>query len=656
MLAYLAYGVRGDEGPSLPTPEVAAPVEITRTEGGDVKVRAGSTIDALHGIGFAVASERTWQLALLRRAALGELASWGGDSLAAVDALILTLRIPADARIAYEALGEDSRRSLIAFSNGVNNAFSTSAVRSNRHLLLGGIGPTVWIPWHTIAVERLMAWIVAEPSRELPETIADADRILRELLGLHGFGASLSFDLQTSRTAGLYARYVMGSSALPYLLSLTVEIDDASLSGILWPGTPFLLAGGQSQLAWSLLPRTTVTVTDSVARAPMEDAHYRIRLQNGDETIAHATYDSDALVLPGVTDTSSVLLRWSGFSHLSDTPAWLALLHAALGSDLHRTDEPGVGDEFADLLMADRALVGPDPSFSLITPRATLLRRRTGEVIVGPEAVPVGSRGHLTAPARQVDLLSARLDSITTRDDRFDAETWFRDTYSEWGRRLVNRVLTAADSIRLSLPVQLDALSYLRNWNYSFTSVSIAAAILDEWAAECPGDAEALGASTAPPEADTLHAEADSRRYALCLASAVSNLEQRLGRDLSQWRWERTAPGELRLPGARHATVGGRSRSVLPVIRPAVSGHPSALSWSPGRAFEDIPSPVSWEAWIDLESWRWTHRRIRLSLDRPLGSRLHTPPERTTGLELERRERRLARLIPDRRNDSGVGQ
>ena len=251
-------------------------------------------------LGYAHGMRRTWTLLLWRQAASGHLSTWFGEGVVPIDRHVHHLGIPHDAKRAYAALPDSTRRRVRAYTAGVNAALSSPAAQNADELLTLGLQPEPWEPWHTLAVEHLFSWLStpqhlpgtngaspAEARTALPASVRSvhvgaepvvettsprADSLLRGFLHVGGLEASVAWSrpASESRPAQLATRLVTGSSALPLLheMVLTREMHDDALvrtTGATLPGSLVWLAGTHARgpdpgASWTILPGHTPTV------------------------------------------------------------------------------------------------------------------------------------------------------------------------------------------------------------------------------------------------------------------------------------------------------------------------------------------------------------------------------------------------------------
>jgi penicillin amidase len=138
-------------------PELDGPVEVLRDEWAVPAVFASSSADAYRVQGWLHATDRTFQLDLMRRVGLGRLAELVGEPGIGSDRLMRTLGCPAFVEQEWEQLGSDARDALEAYSEGVNAGFARARRRLPVEYRLLGSKPAAWRPQDCLALGRVLA-------------------------------------------------------------------------------------------------------------------------------------------------------------------------------------------------------------------------------------------------------------------------------------------------------------------------------------------------------------------------------------------------------------------------------------------------------------------------------------------------------------------
>src|SRR5690606_23936881 len=183
---------------------------------------------------------------------------WREDSTAlALDRHARTLGFGQLARATYEDLPAEEQALLDAYALGVNRAFEANRLDEGDEFVLQDVRPEAWAPWDALAVERLIAYLMAPPpavpadssaraafarSPQLRRFLA-ADSLFRAMLHLDGAEHSLAFAVRDEAGAALVQRHVYGSSALPLVREAVLQRGGQTATVATVPGT-LMLPGG----------------------------------------------------------------------------------------------------------------------------------------------------------------------------------------------------------------------------------------------------------------------------------------------------------------------------------------------------------------------------------------------------------------------------
>ena len=547
-------------GESLPgddtIPALSAQAHIAWGESGTIDIEAEDLSDAVRALGYAHAMQHAWTMALWRQAAFGKLSAWFGGGAFAADRIARQLGFAALARVVADSLETADYAFLEAYADGVNAAWPK--VHRKHEFLLLDVSTEPWLAWHSLAIERLLAWLSESPSEACPAlpSVCESDEILRSLIQVYGLEYSAAWITNVTGLPAMYQRHVVGASALPVLQEASIRISGQQpLFGASILGTPFFPAAKRDTAAWSVLLSSPRTVVRSL---PLRPQYERITFRNGEERLIEFARQRGLLTV----DTATTALSWSGLQAASDAPAWHALLR------------------------------GDSASFQLLRGDGLYVHNLdTWEVIGAPAVLHTVPGGVLIGNAPEAGYMA---DYLMARSDRMrDVEVWQADAYSVWAADTLSQMLASLDELPSSQIIR-NAFTYLRNWDFAFDGHSIGAAIFSEWIRTgVPVEQSAQG-----------------------LQSAVEILVRRFGEDLSQWRWERVHPER------RHFTVYPWSHEAArfaPLEWPG-SGHGTSFMWGGTLLGGSSAPPATWEMWTDFRPAGRVHVRKRhIDPHRPLG-------------------------------------
>lgn len=671
-MLYLAFGLADAPPGRVAVAGLDDSTFVSAFENGSASVQARSRADAFAGLGFLHAQEHAWSMTLWQRTARGQLSAWLGDELLPLDRLAGQLGFGRLAQASYELLPETDREVLDAYVRGVNAALREPLAGRPGEFSALETTAEPWRPWYPLAIERLFAWLAADPMatdppRDAPEALRElyeSDALLRDWLHLHGFEHGMAWTAEDGAGARLIQRHVYGASALPPFQEVDIAYAGGpSVAGATLVGTPFMPAGRSERRAWAVLLSSSAELVPAVRdTSAIPYVYERIRTLDGREHLLqvrrHAgelffpprdrpsapgdgpfppadgasrpggrpSPSDDAPIPPGdrpspadtapPADTASAeasvsadtaaaegsaradtaangreppvqppqlsgwVLRWTGLEAGSDAGAWLGL-----------ASEANVPFRLYD---GDGLVMDRDGSARAVgTPLFAL--DHAGGVAVGnsPWSRFAVQRLDSLAPSRPADVLN--------------------DHRSAWAAELAPTLADAAVAVPEQPALVMDALAYLRNWDYAYDRASIAASIFEMWTKTY---LDSLGRMPDPSVPDTalgIHLV----RYGV-LVRAVEKLAAAYGEDPVQWRWEDVQPHRFLFPVWSADTLiavdAGRLAATryAPIIQPG-SGHVTTLFYGPSPIDPGPDAPARWEGWVSTEHWsdfRFRSRRF----------------------------------------------
>lgn len=133
-------------------PELDSQVKVRFDQSEVPYIQATTEKDLFASQGFVTASQRMFQMDMLRRAAHGELSEVFGNACLAHDKLAHTLGFTRLAKIQQAALKADSKVRLKAYCDGVNAYISESEQRTPLEFMILGYRPHQWQVQDTLAI------------------------------------------------------------------------------------------------------------------------------------------------------------------------------------------------------------------------------------------------------------------------------------------------------------------------------------------------------------------------------------------------------------------------------------------------------------------------------------------------------------------------
>lgn len=281
-----------DYNGSLIVEKIQRDIEIYRDDAGMPHIVAASDEDAYFGLGFAMAQDRLFQMDLLRRASRGRLSEVLGEATLRTDILFRTITAPLPPEQILEKMPPEIHRALEAFAEGVNLAMQEQSLPAE--FLLLGYEPEPWKPVDCLGVFYIMSWDLSpafsqeilfgllserlspvEMSYLFPDyvdqgpdilTAAQAEQIrpqLKEallahadyeaLMGTEGAGASNNWVVSPEKSAtgtAIVANDMHLGHGIPGIWYQAHLISpDLNVTGVLLPGVPFVIVGGNEHTA-----------------------------------------------------------------------------------------------------------------------------------------------------------------------------------------------------------------------------------------------------------------------------------------------------------------------------------------------------------------------------------------------------------------------
>lgn len=623
VVAYLSYRLPAPPARAY-VPGLAETTRIVFYENGSADIHAQSARDAYAGLGYLHARKHAWTMNLLQQTARGNLSAWLGEELLVLDGLTKRLRLASMSKATYAALSPEDRGILDAYVQGVNVVLGQRDPTEVHEFLLLRTVPELWEPWFPLAIERLLAWIGAEfphpdSLQNTPTTLRtlhEENRLLKEWLHLHGFDRSMAWAITDSLGTHLAQRHVYGASALPLFQEVKMTYPEEIAIGGTWIGTPFMPAGRTNARSWAVLPASTVSLHPSTDDIPAPAYEYeKWTVAGGQEVVMRFRRDRKGLFLAPdslipeadssgnmheVRDSTAngLFLTWPGWEPVSDAAAWFGLLS---GSDASFALQDGDG----------LVISAKDPA--RITGTPLFVTRDSGVMAISNNPWS--------------DMAAKRLAQFATSGRRsMQNMAGTRDLRSTWAASSTPRLIDIIPANGADSPPVLvaEALTYLRNWEYTFDEASIPATIMDTWASlyfDSTGtwpDGAAVG-------------QAGSGKHGIAyriMERTVTRLAAQFGTGLEEWRWEKAQPHRYYFPVWSSDNVsidkkGGAAASrYAPILIPG-SGHVTTLQYGTSLSDRKPPAPARWEAWMSTSAWNVFRYRTRLfPVNRPFGKYL----------------------------------
>lgn len=269
-------------------PGLSAPVDITYDADWVPRIHAATETDAATALGWLHASDRLFEMDLMRRAASGRLSEVAGPATLPLDKMMRTLGLRRAAIADYAALPDDTKAVLDAYARGVN-AFIAAKGRFAAPEFLALGAPEQWEPVDSLLWAKTMGlWLSMNWRQELArQRLAGkvAQTVIRQLWASTGPSpASHAWLSPLTRFATMALpefprRFIQPQSAsnewavdgdhtatgapllagdphlgygFPGIWYLArIDLPGRVLAGATSPGVPFLVIGHNGKIAWT---------------------------------------------------------------------------------------------------------------------------------------------------------------------------------------------------------------------------------------------------------------------------------------------------------------------------------------------------------------------------------------------------------------------
>ncbi|MBN2662508.1 MAG: penicillin acylase family protein [Bacteroidales bacterium] len=270
-------------------------VEVYRDENGIPHIIAQNEEDLYRAAGYILASDRLWQMDLIRRATQGTLSEIFGADFFKTDLMLRSLKIEQKSEEIYQNLPNDQKLVLDAYADGVNQYIQQNSKKLPIEFKILGYKPAQWQPQNSLNIIGYIAWdLVTAWSNEIalykiqqrvdsaifadfvPNfsdnmqiydiTLSDTSELSSPIstmgqnildLGIVPFMASNNWAVSGQKTntgAPILCNDMHLGFGIPgiwYQMHLSVE-GKVDVAGLTIPGAPGIVAGHNQNIAWGL--------------------------------------------------------------------------------------------------------------------------------------------------------------------------------------------------------------------------------------------------------------------------------------------------------------------------------------------------------------------------------------------------------------------
>ncbi|HEY9677234.1 MAG TPA: penicillin acylase family protein [Drouetiella sp.] len=258
-------------------------------------IEASSPHDIYFAQGYVTASQRMFQMDILRRTALGELSGLIGSSALAEDKLNRTIGFNRIAKDEWKKTSKSTRADIQAYCDGVNAYLSANQGKISPEFLVLGEDPNKWSPTDCIAILKYNQYTLEESWRldDLKQRVLDkiGDKSANTL-----FSTTFLNNL-ISKSEGLE------NSAVSRLSSFPTAPQSS------WGSNAWAVAGAFSDSKGALL------ASDKHSAFTSPDEWFFCSLASGEMHLAGATIPG----VPGILIGRNANIGWSSVALKADT-------------------------------------------------------------------------------------------------------------------------------------------------------------------------------------------------------------------------------------------------------------------------------------------------------------------------------------------------
>jgi len=265
-------------------------VKIIIDSWGVPHIYAQNEKDLFFACGYIQASERMWQMELIRRAGLGQLSEIFGRRTLEEDKIMRNLGLKEAALRDFEKLTPQMKDLLLAYCHGVNFWLNSRRLNWPPEFLLLRYRPRSWTAIDSLIVKEMMAYLlctdfqseiirarllkklgaerasqILEEGLKIPQDVRDISYSEAEGLAAAGHGASNNWVLAGKRSESgkplLANDPHLPISLPPIWYELHLHCPTMNVIGVSLPGIPLVIIGHNKYIAWGITS-STVDVQD----------------------------------------------------------------------------------------------------------------------------------------------------------------------------------------------------------------------------------------------------------------------------------------------------------------------------------------------------------------------------------------------------------
>ena len=357
----LSFSTADYEG-NISVPGISEAIEITFDAKGIPQVWAKTDADIYFALGWLHASERLFQMELVRRVAAGELAEIFGDVVYEFDLKQRKIGFARLAKRNIENLDPTTQNLLQKYCDGANAWINYKHILPPEFILLG-ISPREWRIEDCLAIGVYQSWYSHElmdndtEYRHLNEQLGDKifdvlkdykpwspptvhNSFLQSLFGQGDFplrmsSASNSWVVAPQKTTSGAAIHCsdphLAINRVPgfwYIIGLHSENDGTNVLGVTAPGLPGVLMGHNGKIAYSFTvasvdvidyyrfkrdPNNPLNISTENGFQPLDKIQEKVFIKGKDQPQQETIFLTPQGPVISEDSVSVIALRWAGF-------------------------------------------------------------------------------------------------------------------------------------------------------------------------------------------------------------------------------------------------------------------------------------------------------------------------------------------------------
>jgi len=549
---------------------LTADVKVIRDQRGVPHIYAANAHDLYFATGYVTAQERLWQMDMVRHATQGRLSELFKKDMTETDHFLRALGMSEKSKMLLDKEDPAILATLQAYADGVNAWITECGGKLPPEFRVLGYKPEPWTMTDITNIVGFIGWDLASSNlsdelnrfkmvkmlgpEKASDLIADWDQVdevvfpdfeideklmeealsaigsMKELeeLGIVSLSGSNNWAVSGSRSETgkpiLSNDMHLGFNVPGFWMQIHQVIPgELNVTGVLFPGEPFVIAGHNDKIAWGM---TNLSVDDIDLFVETVDSSGNNYLYNGEwlpfrveEEVLKITEDSSVTKMIRYTHHGPVISGMRGINDAVLTMCWSGYHHSDEIKAVYQLNRAGTWDEFRTALSHFRSIsqnfayADVEGNIGLQTGGGVPVRKGTGllprkgdtdeyewkgyvpfELLpssFNPEEGFVSSANQRTVAGDYPFFISGefampfrimRIREMAAEKEILGIEDFKRmitDNHSAYAAMLTPVILKASDAITDPDEAEKAALEELKGWDYSMDASLIAPSLFE---------------------------------------------------------------------------------------------------------------------------------------------------------------------------------